>query len=456
VPQSYRPARSARPAPARSAPSRGRRRPTSSGTKPAVRVAAPSVLDQALTASAESPAPEALSFARLGLAEKLVTTLARRGIETPSPIQARALPDALAGRDVLGPRPDRLRQDPRLRPADAHPARRGPPYRPAAPAARPRARPTRELAEQVKEALAPLAHTLNMRVTAIYGGASMKRQIDALERGVDVVVATPGRLEDHIQQGFCRLSSVEVTALDEADYMADLGFLPAVTRLLDAVPAGTQRLLFSATLDRGVEGLVHKYLVDPAIHAVAQAATKIETMDHQAFTVDREHKVAVAAEIAARPGRTLLFVRTKHGADRLAKQLTNTGVEAGAIHGDLRQSQRQRALDAFSSGHARVLVATDVAAAASTWTTSTWSCTTTRRTTPRTTCTAAGRTARAGSSGTVLSLLLPGRGPQRRAHAPLARASRSTRSIVGSGHSPCARSRRPVSRSSSRRRRPRP
>jgi superfamily II DNA/RNA helicase len=246
-----------------------------------------------------------------------------------------------------------------------------------------------------------------MRVTAVYGGASMKRQIDALERGVDIVVATPGRLEDHIAQGFCRLSSVEVTALDEADYMADLGFLPAVTRLLDAVPAGTQRLLFSATLDRGVEGLVHKYLVDPAIHAVAQAATRIETMDHVAFTVNRDDKVAVAAEIAARPGRTLLFVRTKHGADRLAKQLTRTGVEAGAIHGDLRQSQRQRALDAFTSGHARVLVATDVAARGIHVDDVDLVVHYDPPNDAKDYLHRSGRTARAGSNGTVLSLLLP-------------------------------------------------
>ena len=397
---------SARSSQSRAPQGRGRRRPSGGASQP-VRVPLPSVLDQALTAAAETPAPEAASFARLGLPEKLVVTLARRGIEVPSPIQARTLPDALAGRDVLGraqtgsgktlafglPMLTRLAAAPRT-------------ARPRQPRALVLV-PTRELAEQVKEALAPLAHTLNMRVTAVYGGASMKRQIDALERGVDVVVATPGRLEDHIAQGFCRLSSVEVTALDEADYMADLGFLPAVTRLLDAVPAGTQRLLFSATLDRGVEGLVHKYLVDPAIHAVAQAATRIETMDHRAFTVEREHKVAVAAEIAARPGRTLLFVRTKHGADRLAKQLSRTGVEAGAIHGDLRQAQRQRALDAFTSGHARVLVATDVAARGIHVDDVDLVVHYDPPNDAKDYLHRSGRTARAGSAGTVLSLLLP-------------------------------------------------
>jgi superfamily II DNA/RNA helicase len=176
------------------------------------------------------------------------------------------------------------------------------------------------------------------------------------------VVATPGRLIDLLDRGVASLGRVEVSVVDEADHMADLGFLPAVTRLLGETPAGGQRMLFSATLDRGVERLVHDFLVEPACHAVAPAASPVEHMEHRVFTVRPEDKLAVTVEVAGRPARTLLFVRTKHGADRLARQLTKAGVEAAAIHGNLKQNARQRALDGFSAGSPRVLVATDVAA----------------------------------------------------------------------------------------------
>jgi superfamily II DNA/RNA helicase len=302
------------------------------------------------------------TFAELGLPAPLVAELTRRGVLAPFAIQARTLPDALAGRDVLGraqtgsgktlgfglPMIARLAAGVRTRRTGA-----------------PRGLvlvPTRELAQQVTDALTPLARSLHVKVTAVYGGASMGRQIDALGRGVDIVVATPGRLVDLLERRVCSLADVEVTVLDEADYMADLGFLPAVTSLLDQTPAGGQRMLFSATLDRGVAGLVDGYLSDPAVHAVAPAAAPVESMDHRLFTLRAEDKLPITAEVAGRPGRTLLFVRTKHGADRLARQLQRAGVEAGAIHGNLNQNQRQRALDAFASGHARVLVATDVAA----------------------------------------------------------------------------------------------
>jgi superfamily II DNA/RNA helicase len=222
--------------------------------------------------------------------------------------------------------------------------------------------PTRELARQVADELAPLGHALDLRVTTVFGGAPMGRQIDALRRGVDVVVATPGRLIDLMERGAVVLDRVTVSVLDEADHMADLGFLPAVTQILDATPAGGQRLLFSATLDRGVDRLVRRYLSDPAVHAVAAATTPVESMDHRVFVLPGDTKVAVAAEIAMRPARTLFFVRTKHGADRLARQLCRSGADAAAIHGNLNQSQRQRALDAFADGRTRVLVATDVAA----------------------------------------------------------------------------------------------
>jgi superfamily II DNA/RNA helicase len=199
-------------------------------------------------------------------------------------------------------------------------------------------------------------------VTTVFGGSSMSRQVDQLRRGVDVVVATPGRLLDLMDRGQARLGGVEVAVLDEADHMADLGFLPAVTRILDATPSSRQSLLFSATLDRGVSRLVTRYLCDPAVHAVAAAAAPLEAMEHHVFLLRSEDKVEVAAEVASRPARTLFFVRTKHGADRLAKQLSKRGADAAAIHGNLAQPARQRALAGFASGHPRVLVATDVAA----------------------------------------------------------------------------------------------
>jgi superfamily II DNA/RNA helicase len=222
--------------------------------------------------------------------------------------------------------------------------------------------PTRELARQVALELEPIAHALRLRVTTVYGGAPMGRQIEQVRRGVDVIVATPGRLIDLMERDVVHLTEVEVAVLDEADHMADLGFMPAVTRILDETPQGRQCLLFSATLDRGVDKLVARYLTDPAFHAVAPAVAAVTSMDHQVFTLTHDDKVAVAAEIATRPARTLFFVRTKHGADRLAKQISRTGAEAVAIHGNLNQNQRLRVLDEFMSGRTRVMVATDVAA----------------------------------------------------------------------------------------------
>jgi superfamily II DNA/RNA helicase len=317
-------------------------------------------LELALSAASVEAAPAPTTFAALGLPDRLVTVLARRGLHAPFAIQARAIPDALSGRDILG----------RAQTGSGKTLAFGLPMlarllggarTPGAPTGLVLV-PTRELAEQVKNAIAPLAHALDVRVSAIYGGASMKRQVDALRRGVDIVVATPGRLTDLIGQGECSLGRIAISVIDEADYMADLGFLPAVTELLDQTPAEGQRMLFSATLDRGVDRLVTRFLTDPALHAVNPAGAPVSTMDHRAFTVHASDKGAVAAEIATRPGRTLFFVRTKQGADRLAQELQRTGVDAAAIHGDLPQSARRRALEAFSGGHSRVLVATDVAA----------------------------------------------------------------------------------------------
>jgi superfamily II DNA/RNA helicase len=339
-------------------PSGGPRR-SSSSSRPS---SGPSPLEAALTAAAAAPAQEARPFAEMGLPTPLVTALIGRGMEQPFAIQTQVLPDALAGRDVLGraqtgsgktlafgiPVLARLHASSSVR-------------RPMTPRALILV-PTRELARQVADALTPLAHALDQRVTTVVGGLSMSRQIDALRRGVDVVVATPGRLIDLMERNTCHLGSIEITVIDEADHMADLGFLPAVRQILDATPNGGQRLLLSATLDGGVDKLVRDYLTDPAFHAVAQTTDAATAMDHKVFTLRGEDKVAVASEIAIRPARTLFFVRTKHGADRLAKQLSRAGAEAAAIHGNLNQNQRQRALDAFASGHPRVLVATDVAA----------------------------------------------------------------------------------------------
>jgi superfamily II DNA/RNA helicase len=351
--------------PARPGRSASPRRPSYQGRpqRPAApRTPVVSELERALTAALSAPAPAAATFAELGLPGPLVAALAEQGINAPFAIQARALPDALAGRDVLG----------RAQTGSGKTLAFGLPLlvRLASQASRrqPRAPrglvlvPTRELARQVAEVLAPLGRRLGVRVTTVYGGAPMGRQIDQLSRGVDIVVATPGRLIDLIDRRAASLAQVEIAVVDEADHMADLGFLPAVTQLLDATRPDGQRMLFSATLDRDVDRLVTRYLTDPALHAVAPVDEPGQAADHQVFILPAADKVAIAAEIAGRPDRTLFFTRTKHGAARLAKQLTRAGVEAAAIHGDLNQNQRQRALDGFAAGYPRVLVATDVAA----------------------------------------------------------------------------------------------
>jgi superfamily II DNA/RNA helicase len=323
------------------------------------RVQPHSELDLALDAAAAAPQPTAATFAELGLDARLVRALAARDIHEPFAIQARALPDALAGRDVLGRAQTGSGKTlafglpllTRLAGADRR--------RDKAPGGLILV-PTRELAQQVADALAPLGRSIGVSITTVYGGVSISRQIASV-RHADVVVATPGRLIDLLERHALTLSDIQVTVLDEADHMADLGFMPAVTRILDETPAGCQRMFFSATLDRGVGQLVTTYINDPALHAVT-SSTDSGPAEHRVLVLSAQDKVPVAAEIASRPGRTLFFVRTKHGADRLAKQLARAGVDAAAIHGDRNQNQRQRALDAFTAGHPRVLVATDVAA----------------------------------------------------------------------------------------------
>jgi superfamily II DNA/RNA helicase len=252
----------------------------------------------------------------------------------------------------------------------------------------------------------PLGDTVGLRILAVYGGASIGRQVTALRRGADIVVATPGRLIDLLERKEVSLGQVEITVLDEADHMVDLGFLPAVTQLLDATPPRGQRLLFSATLDHAVEKVVRTYLSDPALHAVASAAAPVAT-DHRVFVMSAQDKVAVATDVARRPARTLFFVRTKHGADRLAKQFTNAGVPAAAIHGNLNQNQRQRALAAFAAGSPRVLVATDVAARGIHVDDVDLVVHFDPPADHKDYLHRSGRTARAGAKGTVLSMLLP-------------------------------------------------
>ncbi|YAL82432.1 DEAD/DEAH box helicase [Dermacoccaceae bacterium W4C1] len=302
-----------------------------------------------------------VTFADLGLPTELVERLARDGIVTPFPIQVATIPDALEGRDVLGR--GRTGSGKTLSfglPTLARLAAGG-----KARAHQPRAIvmcPTRELAMQVADALQPLVHVVGLKHKLVAGGMPYEPQLQALERGVDLLVATPGRLQDLMERGAADLSRVEVMILDEADHMAEMGFLEAITEILDAVPSGGQRLLFSATLDRGIDALVEKYLVDPVIHSTDDGTASVATMSHHALLIDPQHKKVVTAEVANRSGRTVVFVRTKLGADRVAGELRSSGVMAAALHGGLNQSQRNKVLSAFKEGRVPVLVATDVAA----------------------------------------------------------------------------------------------
>jgi superfamily II DNA/RNA helicase len=359
------------------------------------------------TTPTPSPTAPGSSFAELGVPTTLTAALAARGITTPRPIQAATVPDALTGRDVLG----------RAETGSGKTLAFGLPLlvRIATGSGKQRARqprglvlvPTRELAGQVHDELAPLAGVLGLRLLAVYGGVPLGRQVQVLRRGTDVVIATPGRLQDLLRQGACSLDAVAITVLDEADHMADMGFLPAVSSLLDAVPRGGQRLLFSATLDGQVDTLVRRYLTDPVRHTVAPTAATAALMDHQIRTVEAADKVAVAAELAGRPGRTLVFVRTKHRAARLARQLDRAGVRAGALHGNLAQPARARALAAFAAGTVPVLVATDIAARGLHVDGIDLVLHFDPPVEPKAYLHRSGRTARAGAAGTVITLVLP-------------------------------------------------
>ena len=300
-------------------------------------------------------------FAAMGIPERLVERLARDGITEPFPIQTATIPDAMAGRDVLGrgqtgsgktlafglPTITRLAAEGKAKPK------------------RPRALvlvPTRELAMQVSDALEPLVHVMGLRHKLVAGGLSYEPQISALARGLDLLIATPGRLKDLLDRGAVEFGDIEVAILDEADHMADMGFMTEITAIMDEIPQGGQRLLFSATLDKGIDGLVERYLTDPVTHSTDDAQASVTTMAHHLFLVEPNHKKVLTAELAARPGRTIVFVRTKLGADRIALQLRESGVAAAALHGGLTQGARNRVLGAFRTGTLPVLVATDVAA----------------------------------------------------------------------------------------------
>ena len=304
------------------------------------------------------------TFASLGVPSPIAEALEANGKTEPFPIQRDTLPDTLAGRDVLG----------RGRTGSGKTIAFGIPLvaRLATDAAslrkpgRPRGlvlAPTRELVTQIAETIQMLASPMRVRVTTIFGGVSQKRQEDALNRGVDIVVAAPGRLDDLMKQGVISLDNIEITVLDEADHMADMGFLPVVTRILNATPKRGQRLLFSATLDNGVDKIVQRFLTDPVMHSVDPAESPVAQMTHHIFDVaDKTAKDRLIEALASGSGKRILFTRMKHQAKRLSKHLTSKGIPAVELQGNLSQNARERNLAEFSSGEARVLVATDVAA----------------------------------------------------------------------------------------------
>jgi superfamily II DNA/RNA helicase len=300
------------------------------------------------------------SFAELGVPGPLVDALAGAGITVPFPIQAAALPDALAGMDILG----RGRTGSGKTLAFSIPLVAGLADGFTS-AGRPRGLvlvPTRELASQVQTVLTPLAQAMDLTVATIFGGTGQNAQVTALRNRVDIVVACPGRLADLIEQGHCHLGDVEISVLDEADHMADLGFLPVVRRLLEATPPEGQRMLFSATLDNAVGVLVRRFLSDPAVHSVDSATATPGAMVHHLLTVAPGDRVGVVAALAGGNNRSLVFTRTKHGAQKLARQLAGAGLSVVELHGNLGQGARERNLASFASGAARVLVATDIAA----------------------------------------------------------------------------------------------
>ncbi|MGW7097168.1 DEAD/DEAH box helicase [Streptomyces sp. NPDC054874] len=325
---------------------------------PAEEIAAPEA--EIADSADEADAEPTITFGALGLPDGIVRKLAQNGVTAPFPIQAATIPDALAGKDILG----------RGRTGSGKTLSFGLPLLASLSGGttekkKPRGiilTPTRELAMQVADALQPYGDVLGLKMKVVCGGTSMGNQIYALERGVDVLVATPGRLRDIINRGACSLASVQVAVLDEADQMSDLGFLPEVTELLDQIPGGGQRMLFSATMENEIGTLVKRYLSNPVTHEVDSAQGNVTTMSHHVLVVKPKDKAPVTAAIAARKGRTIIFVRTQLGADRIAEQLIESGVKADALHGGMTQGARTRVLEDFKKGYVNALVATDVAA----------------------------------------------------------------------------------------------
>ncbi|MGW9547089.1 DEAD/DEAH box helicase [Streptomyces celluloflavus] len=356
-------------------------------------------------AEAAEPAEPTITFADLGLPEGVVRKLAQNGVTTPFPIQAATIPDALAGKDILG----------RGRTGSGKTLSFGLPLLATLSGGhtekkKPRGvilTPTRELAMQVADALQPYGDVLGLKIKVVCGGTSMGNQIYALERGVDVLVATPGRLRDIINRGACSLANTQVAVLDEADQMSDLGFLPEVTELLDQVPEGGQRMLFSATMENEIGTLVKRYLTDPVSHEVDSAQGNVTTMTHHVLVVKPKDKAPVTAAIAARKGRTIIFVRTQLGADRIAEQLVESGVKADALHGGMTQGARTRVLADFKDGYVNALVATDVAARGIHVDGIDLVLNVDPAGDHKDYLHRSGRTARAGQSGTVVSLSLP-------------------------------------------------
>ncbi|MEV7136638.1 DEAD/DEAH box helicase [Streptomyces tauricus] len=353
----------------------------------------------------ETPAVPEITFTDLGLPEGVVRKLSQNGVTSPFPIQAATIPDALAGKDILG----------RGRTGSGKTLSFGLPLLTQLSGGhtekkKPRGiilTPTRELAMQVADALQPYGDVLGLKMKVVCGGTSMGNQIYALERGVDVLVATPGRLRDIINRGACSLENVQVAVLDEADQMSDLGFLPEVTELLDQIPGGGQRMLFSATMENEISTLVKRYLTNPVTHEVDSAQGNVTTMSHHILIVKPKDKAPVTAAIASRKGRTIIFVRTQLGADRIAEQLCDSGVKADALHGGMTQGARTRVLEDFKKGYVNALVATDVAARGIHVDGIDLVLNVDPAGDHKDYLHRSGRTARAGRSGTVVSLSLP-------------------------------------------------
>ncbi|MEU0158485.1 DEAD/DEAH box helicase [Streptomyces sp. NPDC006261] len=376
------------------------------GKAPARRRATPPQGEFALPEMVTPALPAVEAFADLDMPTALLKTLAAQGVTEPFPIQGATLPNSLAGRDILGR--GRTGSGKTLAFGLALLARTaGRRSEPRAPLAMVLV-PTRELAQQVTDALTPYATAVNLRMATVVGGMSITKQSATLRRGAEVLVATPGRLKDLIERGDCRLDEVSITVLDEADQMADMGFMPQVVALLKQVEADGQRMLFSATLDKNIDRLVKMFLTDPVVHSVDPSAGAVTTMEHHVLHVmDETDKKAVATKIAAREGRVIMFVDTKRAADRFAKRLLASGVRAAALHGGRSQPQRNRTLDQFKNGQVTALVATNVAARGIHVDDLDLVVNVDPPTDHKDYLHRGGRTARAGESGSVVTLVLP-------------------------------------------------